>query len=398
VILAPLLLHGGSVLDTRHRTIARADVLFVGGRVAAVGAQLAAPAGTTTYDARDLLIAPGLVDAQVNGAAGVDLTSQPERIADVAAALPRHGVTAFVPTVISSPPGTVERLLVASAGTARNPATPSTSAARVLGVHAEGPFLATSRRGAHPAAHLRQPDTRLIARWSRQAGVLAVTVAPELAGASELIAELTGRGIGVWLGHTQASYPEVRAAIAAGARAATHLHNAMPGMSHRDPGLVGAVLGDGDLIAGVVVDGHHVHPATVRATWRALGCERFMLISDTTAALDLPDGPTNLGEQAVVVINGVVRLAVHPATLAGSAVGLEQCVRNLVAMTGCPLQDALVAASLTPATLLGIDDVGHLDIGARADATLWKHSSTGPELVGVVCDGRPVQGGATWKS
>jgi N-acetylglucosamine-6-phosphate deacetylase len=395
---SPLLLLGGTVLDTRRRTINRADVLLVDGRVDAIGPHLTSPTGADTYDARDLLIAPGLVDAQVNGAVGVDLTLQPERIAEVAAALPRHGVTSFVPTVISSPSGTVDRLLDASAPARLGALNWPTGAARILGVHAEGPFLAMSRLGAHPSVHLREPDTQLITGWSRQIGVLAVTLAPELPGASELIVELTGRNIGVWLGHTQASYDQVRAAIAAGARAATHLHNAMPGMSHREPGLVGAVLGDGDLIAGVIVDGHHVHPATVRATWRALGCERFMLISDTTAALDLPDGPTNLGGQAVILTNGVVRLAEHPATLAGSAVGLEQCVRNLVKMTRCPIEEALVAASLTPATLLGIDDIGHLDIGARADVTLWNRGDAGPELVGVVCDGRPVQGGPAWKS
>ncbi len=379
----PLLLRGGSVLDARRRAARRADVLLVGGRVHALGAGLPEPDGTRTVDAGGLLVAPGLVDAQVNGAAGVDLTRDPERIGTVAQALARYGVTSFVPTAVSSPPGTVERLAAAARRT-------GPGAARPLGVHAEGPFLATARRGAHPARHLREPDPRLVAGWSRQAGVLAVTLAPELDGAPGLVAELTGRGVGVWLGHTDASYAQVRAAVEAGARAATHLHNAMPGMSARDPGLVGAVLGDGDLAAGVIVDGHHVHPAVVRATWRALGCERFVLVSDTTAALGLPDGPAVLGDHDVVLAGGAVRLADDAATLAGSAVGLDACVRNLVALTGCALEEALVAATLTPATLLGIPDVGHLDVGARADVTLWHPGGAAPELVGVVCGGRPV--------
>jgi N-acetylglucosamine-6-phosphate deacetylase len=396
-VIQPLLLRGGSVLDVRRRTITRADVLLVDGRIGAVGAQLTVPHNASTYDASGLLVAPGLVDAQVNGAVGVDLTRDPERVHEVAAALPRYGVTSFVPTVITSPHGTVERLLATLNSKECDQSDTASPAAHILGVHAEGPFLAASRHGAHPAGHLRQPDPTLVAGWSRQAGVLAVTIAPELDGAIDLIAELTSRGIGVWLGHTTASYDDIRAAVAAGARAATHLHNAMPAMSNRDPGLVGAVLGDGDLVAGVIVDGHHLHHATVRATWRALGPERFMLVSDTTAALGQPDGPTILGNQQVVLVDGIVRLADHPETLAGSAIGLDRCVRNLVAQSGCRLEDALVAATLTPATLLGIDDVGHLDVGARADVTLWHHGPTGPTLAGVLCAGRPIEGATRWK-
>jgi N-acetylglucosamine-6-phosphate deacetylase len=394
----PLLLHGGSVLDTRRRTVTQHDVLLVGGRVVAVGMSLSAPDGTIAIDATDLLIAPGLIDAQVNGAEGIDLTRDPERVGEVAEALPRHGVTSFVATAISSPKGTVDRLLAATRSTNRNSIESENVMARVLGVHAEGPFLSAARPGAHSAEHLRQPDIGLVTGWSRNAGLLVVTVAPELTGSTDIIAELTRRGVGVWLGHTQATYEEVRAAVAAGATAATHLHNAMPGMMNRDPGLVGAVLGDDDLIAGLILDGHHLHPATVRTTWRNLGCERLMLVSDATGALGLPDGPTTLGDQHVIVSGGAVRLAEDGETLAGSSVGLEQCVRNLVALTGCRLEDALISATLTPATLLGIDDIGHLDVGAHADVTLWNVATGPPTLAGVICDGSVLAGGESWKS
>jgi N-acetylglucosamine-6-phosphate deacetylase len=171
----------------------------------------------------------------------------------------------------------------------------------------------------------------------------------------------------------------------------THLFNAMPPLLHRDPGPVGAVLGnpsgDAGLVAGVVVDGRHVHPAVVRTAWRALGPARFLLVSDATAALGRPDGPTVLGDQEVVVAGGTVRLAAAPGTLAGSAVGLDDCVRTLVEVTGCAPADAFAAATLTPADLLDRPDLGRLEPGARADVAVWTPDL---RLQAVVAGGRPV--------
>jgi N-acetylglucosamine-6-phosphate deacetylase len=367
----PLLLSGGTVLDTATATWTRDDLLLVDGRVAGRGPEAGRqrPASATVLDVAGLLVTPGLVDAQVNGACGVDLTREPERVAEVAATLTRSGVTAFVPTVISSPAGTVERVAAAVAALERPG--PQGPHARALGVHTEGPFLAPARRGAHPLQHLRAPDPDAVARWSPQAGVQVVTLAPELPGALDVVRALVERGVQVWIGHTEATYAQTVAAGAAGARAVTHLCNAMPRFDHREPGPVGAALGDGRLVAGVIVDGHHVHPAMVRTAWRALGPGRFMLVSDTTAALGLPPGRTVLGDQDVVLDGATVRLADAPDTLAGSAVGLDHCVRTLVAMTGCPPADALVAATRTPADLLGRPDLGRLDVGAAADVALW---------------------------
>lgn len=382
-----LLLRGGRVLDPVTATAAPGDVLLAAGRVVAAGPRVPAPPGARVADAGGLLVAPGLVDAQVNGAAGADLTRDPQALPDVARALPRYGVTAFVPTVVSAPAGAVERLAAA----ARRPLPPP--AAHVLGVHAEGPFLAPARRGAHAAEHLRAPDPAFVAGWSRATGVLVVTLAPELPGALDVVRALSARGVVVQLGHTDADYATVRAAVAAGARGVTHLHNAMPAAGHREPGPVGAALGDGDLVAGVLVDGHHLHPATVRATWKALGRNRFLLVSDATAALGGPPGPARLGDLDVVLDGGAVRLAADPAVLAGSATGLDGCVRALVAATGCPLEEALVSATLTPATLLGADDVGHLRPGARADVTLWDGTALAGVVVGGVVVGGVVAGG-----
>lgn len=382
----PVLLRGGTVLDVRTASWVREDVLLHGGRVAARGA--AAPADATVVDATGLLVTPGLVDAQVNGAAGVDLTRSPQRTADVARALVRYGVTAFVPTVVTAPAGAVEAALAAAADLHDDDAGPA-GRARVVGVHAEGPFLSPARRGAHPPAHLRTPDPAFTAGWSRAAGLVTATVAPELPGALDLVRDLTARGVAVWVGHTEATYEQVAAAVAAGAVAVTHLFNAMPGLGHREPGLVGAALGDGGLVAGMIVDGLHVHPAVVRAAWAALRPDRLMLVSDTTAALGLPDGPTVLGEHDVVLEAGAVRLASDGVTLAGSGVGLDHCVRTLVAMTGCDPAEAFVAATRVPADLLGRPDLGRLEPGAAADVVLWT-----PDLApaGVLVAGHPVGG------
>ena len=295
---------------------------------------------------------PGLVDLQVNGAAGFDLTSEPERLWDVAAALPSYGVTAFLPTVVTSSPDVPARALaVLAAGPP-----PGWSGAEPLGLHIEGPMLAPSRKGAHPPQWLRDPSPELVAGWSREAGVAMVTLAPELPGALPVIEALVGRGVVVSLGHTNATADEVSSAVAAGATCLTHLGNAMPPLLPREPGPVGAAFGGSDLVAGLIVDGHHLDPLFVRTAWRALGPDRFLSVSDTTAALGLPDGPTRLGDQDVVLADGTVRLL--DGTLAGSAVSLLDCLRVLVAQTGCSVEEAVATATDTPLRLLGLGPRG----------------------------------------
>ena len=295
---------------------------------------------------------PGLVDAQVNGAAGIDLTAEPHRLWEVASALPAYGVVAFVPTVITSDPAARAQALATLA--AGPPA--GWTGAEPLGLHLEGPMIAPARKGAHPERWLRPPALDLVDGWTREAGVLMVTIAPELPGALEVIERLVAEGVVVSIGHTAADTATVRAAVDAGARCVTHLGNAMPPMQTREPGPVGVALGGslgtGGLVAGVIADGHHLHPDFLRTVWRALGPSRFLSVSDTTAALGLPDGPARLGDQEVVVADGTVRL--HDGTLAGSAASLLDCLRVLVAQTGCSVEDALTTATTTPLTLLGL--------------------------------------------
>ncbi|HYF74548.1 MAG TPA: N-acetylglucosamine 6-phosphate deacetylase, partial [Nocardioides sp.] len=242
------------------------------------------------------IVVSGLVDAQVNGAAGIDLTAEPDRLWEVAAALPAYGVVAFVPTVITSDPAARDQALATLA--AGPPA--GWSGAEPLGLHFEGPMIAPTRKGAHPERWLRPPSLDLVDGWSRESGVAIVTIAPELPGALEVIERLSGRGVVVSVGHTAASAAEVAAALDAGARCLTHLGNAMAPMQAREPGPVGTAFGGDHVtgpVAGLIVDGHHLDPLFVRTAWRTLGPDRFLSVSDTTAGLGLRDGPARLGDQ-----------------------------------------------------------------------------------------------------
>ena len=344
------------VADLRVRGGSR-DVDIVGGLVvrSSDGPEL---------DATGLTVLPGLIDLQVNGAAGVDVTAEPRRLWEVGAALATHGVTAWLPTVITSDP---EARGLALATLSAGPP-PGWVGALPLGLHFEGPMIAHARWGAHPATWLRPPSLDLVDGWARATGVTMVTLAPELPGALDVVETLVARGIVVSLGHTEATTGEVGAAVSAGARCLTHLGNAMPPMLTREPGPVGAALGGSDLVAGVICDGHHLHPDFLRTAWRALGPGRFLSVSDTTAALGLPDGATRLGDQRVVVADGAVRLA--DGTLAGSAASVIDCLRVLRSATGCDLDDAVATATATPADLVGDRSRGRIAAGLRGDLTV----------------------------
>ncbi|MEO7398982.1 MAG: N-acetylglucosamine 6-phosphate deacetylase [Ilumatobacteraceae bacterium] len=218
-----------------------------------------------TLDATGCLVMPGFIDVQINGAVGVDFSTQPERVGEVAEMLPITGVTSFLPTVVSSSPSeTAHAIAVLANGPAGG-----WRGARSLGVHLEGPFLNPLRRGAHRAEHLRAPSREETRTWATESGVAMVTLAPELVGAISLIRDLVGRGVVVCAVHTAASPSEL--AAAAGMRGATHLYNAMGPTSAREPGIVGALLAHPSLICGLIVDGIHVDPVMIAVAWRALG-------------------------------------------------------------------------------------------------------------------------------
>jgi N-acetylglucosamine-6-phosphate deacetylase len=223
----------------------------------------------------------------------------------------------------------------------------------MLGLHLEGPVIAPSARGAHPAAHLLDPAACDSTRWTPACSVRLVTVAPELPGARELIAQLAGSGVAVSLGHSMATADEFVAGFDAGATMCTHLFNAMRPFHHRDPGPVGAVLGSADpsLAAGLICDGFHVDPAAIALAWRALGPRRVVLVTDAVAARGRTDEPPR-------TVDG---------GLAGSVVTLDRAVRNLVAWTGASVPEAIATVTANPARVLRITDRGVVEPGACAD-------------------------------
>ena len=298
----------------------------------------------------------GYLDLQVNGAAGHDLTSDPGSVWEVGEALVRYGVSAFLPTLVSPSWTIVDR--ARSTFAAGPPA--GYRGATVLGWHVEGPFLSPARAGAHDPASLRSPDLAAVADWSPATGVRMVTLAPELAGALDVVAALVDRGVVVSAGHSAATYEQAKAGFDAGIRAVTHLFNAMSPLDHRDPGLPGAALADPRVTVCLIPDGLHVHPALVRIVAAAVGRARLAIVTDAIAALGMPPGTYRLGGQEVVIAeaNGIPSARLPDRRLAGSVLSMDDAVHNLASYIGGTEDDAARAATSVPAALLGVERRG----------------------------------------
>ncbi len=356
--MAGLLVRGGSVLVDgafEEAELAAEDGVLVD--------RVAVGSDARVIDADGLLVVPGYVDLQCNGGLGIDLAGDPERLWELGAALPQFGVTAWLPTIVTTPDGIVDRAIDALAAGPPE----GWRGAAPLGLHLEGPFLSEEKRGAHPAALLRLPSLAAIEGWSRERGVAVVTLAPDVPGALEVIEALVARGVVVSLGHTPATHAQAVAAVDAGATWVTHLFNAMAPLHHREPGLAGLALADDRLHVGLIPDGIHLHPQIVAMAQRALG-HRLTIVTDAVAALGMPPGRQALGRTEVTIDDDGVRLA--DGTLAGSNLAMDQGVRNLVAFSGCAPQEAMHAASTAPAAVLGDPVRGTLALGTRADLLL----------------------------
>jgi N-acetylglucosamine-6-phosphate deacetylase len=362
-----MLLITNATICTPDRRIESGSLLLDDGKIVDLGraANVARPADARIVDASGLIACPGFIDLQFNGGFGHDFTDDPAAIWQVAAALPRYGVTAFLPTIITCPPEKVAAgQQVVTAGRPRD-----FVGAAPLGLHVEGPFLNPQKKGAHNPRYLRAPDAGAVAGWAPATGIRMVTLAPELPGALGLVALLSDRGVLVSAGHSAATFDQAKAGVDAGIRYGTHLFNAMPALQHREPGLPGALLTDPRTVAGLIADGVHTHPAIVSLAWLALGNSRLNLVTDAMAALGMPAGTHRLGDFDVSVDATSARLA--DGTLAGSILSLDQALRNLVAMTGCSLEEALPTVTSTAARAIGLGDArGRLARGAVADVVL----------------------------
>lgn len=325
------------------------------------------------HDLPGALLSPAMFDIHVHGAAGHDvMEGTAAGVGAVSGYLATRGVGAFLPTTVTAP---LDETLHALDGIATLIEHCETSAplpgARPLGIHLEGPFLSHAKRGVHPAELLQQPSIALFDRfWQAARGTIRLmTVAPELPGAPELIAHATALGVRVSLGHSNATAAQAGIGIAVGARSATHTYNAMRGLDHREPGLLGAVLDAQQLYAEIICDGIHVDPIAVRLYWKAKGAERAILITDGMSATGMPDGRYLLGGFAVDVANGRCD---RDGVLAGSVLTMDRAVRNFAGYTDAPLHTVTQLATRNPAALAGFAErVGSIAVGRRADVVAF---------------------------
>jgi N-acetylglucosamine-6-phosphate deacetylase len=359
------------------------------GSVALDGSLIADVSTSTRPGGEDLsgyFVLPGFVDVHVHGLHGIDAMEGEGAVAAIADLMPRFGVTSFCPTSIACPPDDLRRLLAA----VHRCRTSASAGARVLPAHLESNFINPEYKGAQPAWCLRSPldGTRatsspaaegaftgreilnVIAAARADVGIL--TIAPELEGAIELIAELVRHGHRVSLGHSGATFEEAVAGIEAGATQATHLFNRMPPLAHRAPGLAGAVLGRDELAAELICDGVHVHPAVMRMALRAKRPERIMAITDGTAGAGMPPGSASVIGGRRITVGDAAYL--EDGTIAGSVLTMDQAFRLLVERVGASIPDAAMACATTPAREMGLEDCGVVAAGATADLVVLDRS------------------------
>jgi N-acetylglucosamine-6-phosphate deacetylase len=325
----------------------------------------AVPANACLTDFGDAVVVPGFVDIHIHGGGGHDvMESDASAMPVIQKTLAKHGVTSYLPTTVTAPLGVTLAALDRLAAGIEKSANES-SCAQPLGIHLEGPFISHARRGVHPPADLLKPTMKIFDQfWQVARGYIRVmTIAPELDGALEVIAEAAKRGVYVSMGHSDANLAQAQAGVAAGARNITHIFNAMRPLDHRDPGILGEALTNSQLTAEMIVDGIHLDPVTVRLVVQAKGPEKIVLITDATAGTDMPDGRYRLGGFEFEVKDG---RCLSDGKLAGSILTMDRAVRNVMQFAALDLQQAVRAATLNPAKAAGLSG-GVLKAGASAD-------------------------------
>jgi N-acetylglucosamine-6-phosphate deacetylase len=329
------------------------------GRIASI---TGAPVATAAVrDNGAPIVLPGFIDLHVHGGAGHDIMEGGEAALQVARLHARHGTTSLLATTMTAPQ---EDLDMAFSAMAPLCAQRVPNAARVLGVHLEGPYISEARLGAQPP-FARPASFEEIHRLHAMAPIRLITLAPEVGGNDALIAQLVAEGFKVQLGHTTGSYEQGVAALRCGATGFTHLFNAMSALHHREPGMVGAALAHAEF-AEVIPDLLHVHPGAIHAALRAI--PKLYCVTDSTSAAGMPDGDYKLGRHTVTKCMGGVRLA--DGTLAGSVLSMDQALRNLVNTLGLDLADASRRVSTYAADHMGLQDRGRLQAGAWADVVV----------------------------
>ncbi|WP_372839980.1 N-acetylglucosamine-6-phosphate deacetylase [Phaeovulum sp.] len=388
--MALLALTGARIFDGA-RFYARAALLLDGAQVAGIVPMSALPEGAKQWRLAGGVLAPGFIDVQVNGGGGVLLNDAPtaETMLRIAEAHSAYGTTSLLPTLISDKPG------VASAAIAA--AKQAVAAGQgVAGLHLEGPHLAVARKGTHLAAHLRpmtEADANELANAAAELPLLVLTVAAEQVSTAQ-VAQLVAAGAIVCLGHTDCDEATARAYFEAGARGVTHLFNAMSGLGHRAPGLVGAALDDGRIWGGIIADAAHVAPTALRVALRAkLGPGKLFLVTDAMSLVGASQDSLTLDGRKIsrAVTDGISRLTLADGTLAGSDLDMASAVRFAAKTLVGGKAEALRMASAYPAAFLGLTDRGQFGAGARADLV---HLDAGLQVQSVWRDGARLPGAA----
>ncbi len=312
-----------------------------------------------------MLALPGMIDVHIHGVNGSDMMDGTNQaLKNMATSLPKEGTTSFLATTITQDVAAIERAIKNTAYYMNSQA----EGAEILGIHLEGPFISKKRAGAQPREHIKKPDVTLFQKWQRLAdgAIKVVTLAPEEENGLELVRYLNKSNVIASIGHSDAYHSDMELAIKAGATNITHLYNGMRGLHHREPGVVGTALANNELFVELIVDGIHIHPTIVKATFRAKTAAKIILITDSIRAKGLADGIYDLGGQEVTVKNG--KAVLEDGTLAGSILKMDVGVRNMIEYTGCSIKEIIQMTAENPAKSLGVyHRKGSLKVGKDAD-------------------------------
>jgi N-acetylglucosamine-6-phosphate deacetylase len=363
-----LALDAGTLYTPREK-LNSARIIVDGKSIAEAGfsQRIAIPQGAHRIDASQWIVTPNFIDPHIHGAGGLDVMAGTwETLNKVGQTVARHGTTLFLPTTVSAPSETLTATIEKLGESLKR----DFDGARPAGIHLEGPFINSSRRGTHQPSNIVPPDQELLYKWIRAANgaIRLITLAPEIDG-NPMIAAVAGNyGIHVAMGHSNASFEEASTAARRGVCYAVHTFNAMREFTHREPGIIGTILSDDRIVAEIIADGIHVHPSVVRFFARAKKASGIVLATDATSATGMPDGSYVLGTETMTVTGGVCRDA--EGRLAGSTLTQDVALKNFIDWTDFSIEEALRALTENPARALGLHGKGTIEAGADADLTI----------------------------
>ena len=364
-----IIIHNAQVFvagDTTHQWVVCAN-----GKISGVGqGELDIPEDAIVIDAEGKRLLPGFIDVHVHGGNNVDsMDATPEALQTMAQFYARHGVTSFLATTWTDSPEKITAALENVKHCTGRDGGRIEKGATLRGVHLEGPYLNPHKSGAQNPAYVKRADRDEATAWLDMDVIRLLSIAPEYAENRWLIEECVRRSVTVSAAHTNANYDDIVAAVKLGLTHSTHTFNAMTGLHHRKPGVVGAAMSIPQINCEIIADNIHVHPAAMRLLWNAKNFQNVILITDAMRAAGMPDGEYPVDERTTYVRDGVAQL--EDGTLAGSTLTMNNALKNFVAATQSPLESIYETTSLTPAEAIGIEDVtGSIEVGKDADLVL----------------------------